>query len=136
MGESAAATVKEIEDIRARMETNMREFERRVPQPGLWLKRIAGIAVGGGAATIVTAAVLKRTRRRKREQQVATVDARVPEAVVQVVPAPVAERLAEVMEDGRWKRWAVLAGGVWVVVRLIELRQLRRVNRTLMGARA
>jgi uncharacterized protein involved in response to NO len=135
MGQSSAATVREIEDIRSRMDSNMRELERRMPQPGIWMKRMAGVVAGGGAAAIVTAAVLKRTRRRKREQQVANVDARVPQ-VVQVVPAPVAERLAEALEDGRWKRWAVLAGGVWLVVRLIELRQLRRVNRTLVGARA
>jgi uncharacterized protein involved in response to NO len=136
MGQSSAATVREIEDIRSRMDSNMRELERRMPQPGIWMKRMAGVVAGGGAAAIVTSAVLKRTRRRKREQRVANVDARVPQAVVQVVPAPVAERLAEAMEDGRWKRWAVLAGGVWLVVRLIELRQLRRVNRTLVGARA
>ena len=135
MGQSSAATVREIEDIRSRMDSNMRELERRMPQPGIWMKRMVGVVAGGGAAAIVTAAVLKRTRRRKREQQVANVDARVPQ-VVQVVPAPVAERLAEALEDGRWKRWAVLAGGVWLVVRLIELRQLRRVNRTLVGARA
>jgi hypothetical protein len=135
MGQSSAATVREIEDIRSRMDSNMRELERRMPQPAILIKRVAGVAAGGGAAAIVTAAVLKRRRRKKRERRATNPDARVPQAVVQVVPAPVAERLAEAMEDGRWKRWAAVAGGVWLAVRLIELRQLRRVNRSLVGAR-
>jgi hypothetical protein len=123
----------EIEDIRSRMDSNMRELERRMPPPGILIKRVTGVAVGGGAA-IVTAAVLKRRRRKKKERRAANVDARAPQAVVQVVPPPVAERLAEAMEDGSWKRWAAVAVGVWLAVRLIELRQLRRVNHSLVGA--
>jgi hypothetical protein len=136
MGESAAATVREIEDIRARMETNMRELERRVPEPGLWLKRMAGIAVGGGAATIVTMAVLKRARARREKKAVRSVEriAKRSPAVIEVAPEPVAERLAEAVDDGRWKQWAAVAGGVWLAFRLIELRQLRRLNRSLGSA--
>jgi hypothetical protein len=38
-------------------------------------------------------------------------------------------------EDGRWKQWAVAGAGVWLAVRLLELRQLRRLNRRPAGAR-
>jgi hypothetical protein len=136
MGQGSAATVKEIEDIRGRLETDMRELERRVPQPAVWAKRLAGVVVGGGAAAIVTMSVLKRIRGRRKPTARQRLEGHPAQAVVQVVPAPVADRLAEVIEDGRWKQWAAVAGGVWLAVRLIELRQLRRVNRALVGARA
>jgi hypothetical protein len=135
MGQSSASTVREIEDIRSRLDTNMRELERRLPQPGVWAKRMAGVVVGGGAAALVTVALLKRTRGRKRAAR-ARLEGHPAQAVVQVVPAPVADRIADALEAGRWKQWAAVAGGVWLAVRLIELRQLRRVNRALVGARA
>jgi hypothetical protein len=135
MGESSASTVREIEDIRSRLDTNMRELERRMPQPGVWAKRMAGVVVGGGAAAVVTVALLKKSRDRKKAAR-ARLEGHPAQAVVQLVPAPVAERIADALEDGRWKQWAAVAGGVWLAVRLIELRQLRRVNRALVGARA
>jgi hypothetical protein len=135
MGQSSASTVREIEDIRSRLDTNMRELERRLPQPGVRAKRLAGVAVAGGAAALVTVALVKRTRRRRKSAR-ARLEGHPAQAVVQVVPAPVADRIADALEDGRWKQWAAVAGGVWLAVRLIELRQLRRVNRALVGARA
>lgn len=135
MGQSSASTVTEIEDIRSRLDTNMRELERRLPQPAVWAKRMAGVVVGGGAAAVVTVALLKKSRGRKKAAR-ARLEGHPAQAVVQVVPAPVADRIADALEDGRWKQWAAVAGGVWLAVRLIELRQLRRVNRALVGARA
>ncbi len=35
MGQGSAETVREIETIRNRIESNVRELERRVPQPEL-----------------------------------------------------------------------------------------------------
>jgi hypothetical protein len=135
MGESAAATVREIEGIRARMETNMRELERRVPQPGLWVKRMAGIAVGGGAATIVTMAVVRRARARREKKRVRALEelAERSPAVIEV-PDEATDRISAAIDDDRWKQWAAVAGGVWLAFRLIELRQLRRLNRSLAGA--
>jgi hypothetical protein len=134
MGESAAATVREIEDIRARMETNMRELERRVPEPGLWVKRMAGIAVGGGAATIVTMAVVRRARARREKKRVRALEelAERSPAVIEV-PDDAADRISAAIDD-RWKQWAAVAGAVWLAFRLVELRQLRRLNRSLAGA--
>jgi hypothetical protein len=135
MGESAAATVREIEGIRARMETNMRELERRVPQPGLWVKRMAGIAVGGGAATIVTMAVVRRARARREKKRVRALEelAERSPAVIEV-PDDATDRISAAIDDDRWKQWAAVAGAVWLAFRLIELRQLRRLNRSLAGA--
>jgi hypothetical protein len=135
MGQSSAATVKEIEEVRSRLDANVRELERRMPQPAVWVKRLAGVLVGGGAAALVTMAVLKRVRAR-RSRPTERPAAFPAQAVVQMVPAPVADRLADAIEEGKWKQWAAVAGGVWLAVRLIELRQLRRVNRALVGARA
>ena len=64
MGTSAAETLREIEDIRGRLESDMRELERRVPQPAVWLKRMLGFAVGGGIALILLRWVLKRRKSR------------------------------------------------------------------------
>lgn len=136
MGQSSASTVKEIEDVRSRLDSNVRELERRLPQPAVWMKRLAGVIVGGGTAAIVTVAVLKKVRGGRKSRRAGRLEGHPTQAVVQVVPAPVADRLADAIEDGRWKRWAAVAGGVWLAVRLVELRQLRRVNRALVGARA
>ncbi len=138
MGQSAAATVREIEDIRDRLDAEMRELERRVPQPAVWAKRLAGIAVGGGLGAIVLTSLARRARAKRRSARRAGPSQPV-QAVVQVVPEDVAERVAArvsgALEDGRWKRWAAAGAGVWLTVRLLELRQLRRLNRGLVGGR-
>jgi hypothetical protein len=133
MGQSSAATVREIEDIRDRLEVEMRELERRMPQPALWTKRLAGVVVGGGLGAILVTRLLKRARDRRRPKRVA--DARPVQAVVQLVPEDVADRVAVALEDGRWKQWAAAGAGVWLAVRLLELRQMRRLNRQLVAAR-
>ena len=133
MGQSSAATVREIEDIRDRLEVEMRELERRMPQPAVWTKRLAGVAVGGGLGAILVTRLLKRARDRRRPKRVA--DARPVQAVVQLVPEDVADRVAVALEDGRWKQWAAAGAGVWLAVRLLELRQMRRLNRQLVAAR-
>jgi hypothetical protein len=64
MGQSSAETVREIEDIRGRMDADFRELERRLPQPGVWGKRAVGIIIGGGIGALLLRAVIKRVRRR------------------------------------------------------------------------
>jgi hypothetical protein len=131
VGASAAQTVKEIEETRARLDSEIRELEQRLPAPATWAKRLMGLAAGGGAGGAVFWFALKRLRRRRRgkaeEKQV--------RAVVNVLPERWAESLARVVEDGRWKPWAAMAASTWLLLRLAELRQLRRLNRTvLVGA--
>ena len=48
MGKSSAETVREIEDTRDRLESEIRELEGRLPQPAVWGKRLIGVAAGGG----------------------------------------------------------------------------------------
>jgi hypothetical protein len=64
MGQSSAETVREIEGIRSRMDSDFRELERRLPQPGVWAKRLVGILVGGGIGALVLRSLIKAARRR------------------------------------------------------------------------
>jgi hypothetical protein len=123
MGQSSAATVREIEDIRDRLDAGVRELERRFPQPAVWARRLVGIGVGVAVGSFVLRRVAKRARGRRLPARRATRGGPVP-AVIQVLP-----------EDGRWKQWAAAGAGVWLAVRLLELRQLRRLNRRPAGAR-
>lgn len=140
MGESSAATVKEIEDIRERLESNFEELERRMPAPAIWGKRLAGIAIGGGVGALVLRQVLKRAAKKKLspvKKATKAVEAAAPtQAVIHVVPEEVAGKVSKALEDGKWKQYAAAGAGVWLVLRLIELRQLRRVNRSLLAGRA
>jgi hypothetical protein len=64
VGASAAETLREIEDIRGRLESDMRELERRVPQPAVMMKRMVGFVLGAGIVLILLRLVLKRRRSR------------------------------------------------------------------------
>ncbi len=137
MGESSAATVKEIEDIRGRLETNFQELERRMPAPAIWAKRAAGVAIGGGVGALVLRQLMKRAAKSplKRAKKAVTTSAPT-QAVIQVVPEEIAGKVSKAIEDGRWKQWAAAGAGVWLMFRLIELRQLRKLNRSVIAGRA
>ncbi len=136
MGESSAATVKEIEDIRDRLETNFQELERRMPAPAIWGKRLAGIAIGGGVGALILRQVLKRTGKSTAKKAKKAVTESAPtQAVIQVVPEEVAGKVSKAFEDGRWKQWAAAGAGIWLALRLIELRQLRKMNRSIVVGR-
>jgi F0F1-type ATP synthase membrane subunit a len=128
MGESAAQTVREIEDTRERLDAELRELESRLPSAAVWTKRMVGMVVGGGVGATAFLFAVRRLRKRKKQK---TPETQV-QAVINVLPEGVAERISEAIEDGRWRQWAGLAVGAWVVVRLAELRQLRKMNRALL----
>ena len=134
MGKSAAETVTEIEDTRDRLEAEIRELEERLPKPAVWTKRVVGVAVGGGLGGTMFWLGVKRLRRRKTAKA-AKEQPQQMQAVVQLLPEGVTERVSEALEDGRIRTWAVGIGAAWVVLRLAELRQLRRMNRALVAAR-
>jgi hypothetical protein len=130
MGASAAQTVREIEETRTRLDSELRELERRMPAPARWAKRIVGLAVGGGIGGAAFWFAAKRLRRKRLEQRA---EERPVQAVVNVLPERWADRLTETLEDDRWKQWAAVVGGAWLLFRLAELRQMRRMNRALLA---
>jgi F0F1-type ATP synthase membrane subunit a len=125
MGQSAAQTVKEIEETRERLDAELRELETRLPSAAVWTKRLVGMVVGGGVGATAFLFALRRMRKRKKEKAPETQ----VQAVINVLPEGMAERISDAIEDGRVKQWAAAAAGIWVLLRLAELRQLRRMNR-------
>lgn len=121
MGQDAAETVKEIEEIRGRLSADIEELQDRMPAPAVWGKRAVGILVGGGVAASAAMFLLRR-RRAKRRRQVPV------QAVVNLLPEDVARRVADKLEDEQVRRWLMVAGGAWLLFKLAELRQLRRMR--------
>lgn len=121
MGQDAAETVKEIEEIRGRLSADIEELQDRMPAPAVWGKRAVGILVGGGVAASAAMFLLRR-RRAKRRRQVPV------QAVVNLLPEDVARRVADKLEDEQVRRWLMIAGGAWLLFKLAELRQLRRMR--------
>lgn len=130
MGESAAQTVREIEEVRDRLDGDIRELEERLP-PVHVAKKVAGGLLVGGSGTVFWWAV---RRARKRKSQKKTMAPSV-EAVIQVVPDRWGKQLASALEDGRWQKPAAYAAGAWAIVKITEVRQLRRMNK-LLASRA
>ena len=62
MGQAADGKVKEIEETRRQLETDLRELEARIPAPVRSLKAVAGVILGSTALT----ALLVRSFRSKR----------------------------------------------------------------------
>jgi hypothetical protein len=127
MGESAAQTVREIEEVRDRLDGEVRELEERLP-PAHVAKKVAGTLMVGGTGTVFWWAV-RRTRSRKNKKRKA--ESRAVEAVVQIVPDRWAKDVAQALNDGRWQRPAAYAAGAWAIFKVAEVRQLRRMNKLL-----
>jgi flagellar biosynthesis/type III secretory pathway M-ring protein FliF/YscJ len=132
MGQNSAQTVREIEESRSRLESDIRELEQRLPAPAVWAKRAVGMAVGGGVGGTVFWFLVRRLRKRRKKEEAAAQAAQAVQAVVQVFPEEWAERLGGLVEEGEWKGWLVIAGGLWLLIRLAELRALRKTNRLLV----
>ena len=131
MGHSADQTVRQIEEARARLGTELQEFEDRLqdrrPTARRALLPIAGAVVATGAAVLAVRGVRRRTKAKAAAQKF-------PARIIgRVLPARAGKPKSKTSEDERWKLLALAAGvgGVWTAVRLAELRQLRRLNRTL-----
>lgn len=125
MGQSADQTVRQIEDTRDRLGTELRELEDRVSDRVSTGRRavvpIAGAVAATGAAWLVVRGLRKRARASARKN-----------VIRRIVPGRLGKSLSQTLENEPWKLWVTAAGGVWVTVRLAELRQLRRLNRTLV----
>ncbi|HEX2088509.1 MAG TPA: hypothetical protein VHI54_01050 [Actinomycetota bacterium] len=130
MGQSADQTVRHIEETRDRLGTELQEFEDRLRDRVSSGRRlalpIAGTVFAIGAAVLVARGVRRRAKARAAAQKF-------PARIMgRVLPGRVSTRRSKKSDDERWKLWAIAAGGVWTAVRLAELRQLRRLNRTLV----
>jgi hypothetical protein len=131
VGASAAETVREIEDTRARLDAEFSELERRLPAPTRATKALLAVAIGGGTGATAfwfAARRLRKRAKRRREKTRPVVEAG---TIVQVIPEKWAEALSDLVESGRWKRWAGLIGGAWLLLKLLELRQMRVLSRSL-----
>lgn len=136
MGEGAAEKVKEIEQTRDRLDGELRALEERLPAAAVWSKRLAGLAVGGGVGGTVFWFAVKRARGRSKKKKAAQQRAAVVQPVIKVLPDRWEKTITGAIESGQWQTWAAVAGGAWLVFRLAELRQLRRMNQALVSARA
>jgi hypothetical protein len=116
--------VREIEDVRNRLDGELREFEDRMP-PMRTVKRVAAGLLTGTTGT-VTFWMIRRRRNRKKKEESPTV-----KAVVQVMPDRLAKQVAESLKDGTWQRPAAYAAGAYLIFKFAELRQLRRTNKLL-----
>jgi hypothetical protein len=65
MGQTAAATVTEIEQTRRRLDTELRELETYLPAAALWAKRAVGAIVAGGVLTSLLLFAVRMKRRRE-----------------------------------------------------------------------
>lgn len=124
MGQRSAETVKEIEEIRGRLGADLDELQGRLPAPAVWGKRVLGVAAGGGLAGTLFWFGIRRLRRKRQPQRSAPV-----QAVVQVLPEDLVSRVTEKLEDERVRQWLFALGGAWLLFRLAELRQLRKLQR-------
>jgi hypothetical protein len=129
MGQRSAETVREIEQTRENLEGKLLALEERMPASLTAAKRIAGVAVGGGMGGTMFWFAVKRVRARKRRKE-----AEKPiNAVINLVPERWANRVGEMMADERAKQWAAGAFGVWLIVKIAEIRQLRALRRAQVG---
>ena len=124
MGQRSVETVKEIEEIRGRLSTDLDELQDRLPAPAVWGKRVLGVAAGGGLAGTLFWFGIRRLRRKRQPKRSAPV-----QAVVQVLPEDLVSRVTEKLEDERVRQWLFALGGAWLLFRLAELRQLRKLQR-------
>jgi hypothetical protein len=87
------------------------------------------MAFGGGVTGSMFWFGVRRLRKRRKEEKARK---EAVQAVVQVIPERWAEAVSDAVEQGTWKAWAGAAAAVWVLFRLAEVRQLRRMNRVLV----
>ena len=125
MGENSAQTVREIEEVRDRLDGEIRELEERLP-PVHVTKKIAAAALTGTTGTVTFWAIKRVRQRRRKKKEPETV-----RAVVQVLPDRLGRQVSDMVEDGSWKRPAAYAAGAWALMKIAEVRQLRKMNRML-----
>ena len=128
MGERSVETVREIEETREKLEGKLLALEERMPAltPA---KRVVGLAVGGGMGGTIFWFAVKRVRARQRKKEAV----QPVNAVINLVPDNLATKMEELMAGERAKQWALGFAGVWVLLKIAEIRQLRALRRAQMA---
>jgi len=141
VGTSTASTLNDITETRARLERDIADLVERLPAPAVWAKRLVGLAIGGGVGGSAFWFVVHRLRGRARKRKEARAAhqaeaaAALPGPVVQVLPSPWSEGLADLAASKRWKAPVMVLLGIWLLLRLAELRRLRELTKAMMAAR-
>lgn len=86
MGTSAAETLREIEQVRSRLDGRLRDLEQRLPDTVVWAKRAAGTVLGGGATGGVLWFAARRMRSRRSGAGESGRSRRPLRAVVEILP--------------------------------------------------
>jgi hypothetical protein len=76
MGQTAAETVREIDQTRQRLDSELRELETYLPAAALWAKRAVGAIVAGGLTTSVLLFAIRTKRRRDGGRRLRDVERR------------------------------------------------------------
>jgi len=129
MGQRSLETVREIEQTRSDLESKIHALEERVP-PLTLVRRVAGLAVGGGVGGTVFWFTVRRVRARKQRKEEEAA-AQPISAVINVIPDRWAVRLEEAMAGEHAKQWALGIVGLWLVVKLAEIRQMRALRHAM-----
>jgi len=141
VGSSTASTLNDITETRGRLERDIAALVERLPPPAVWAKRLVGLAIGGGVSGGAFWFVVRRIRARARKRKEARAS---PEGspstsnhspVIQVLPSPWSEGLADLASSGRWKAPVAVLLALWILLRLAELRRLRELTKAMIAAR-
>jgi hypothetical protein len=127
MGQRSLETVKEIEQTRDALDSKIQALEERIP-PLSAVRRVAGLAVGGGVSGTVFWFAVRRVRARKRRKEE---ESQPVNAVINLIPDRLTERLEEAMEGERAKQWALGVAALWLIVKLAEIRQMRALRHAM-----
>ena len=76
MGETTAETLREITQVRQRLDTELRELETYLPAGAVWAKRIAGVLAGGGLGSWILWSLIRRRRRRTEGRRLRDIERR------------------------------------------------------------
>jgi len=92
-------------------------------------------AAGGGGTVWLIARRAKKRRQRKAAERSARQTVSRVQAIAQRLPEQWSQAVSERLDDQRWRIWALTAAVVaWVLLRMAEVRQLRRLNRAMAPA--
>jgi hypothetical protein len=91
VGETATATVGEIEETRRRLDAELHELEAYLPAGVRWAKRAVGVLVGGGVVTTVALFLLRRRRKASGTRRLRDIERRLARVETELTdPWPVA----------------------------------------------